>query len=604
MSGEKRANISENGIAEPLKLSTAFAAPASGKLSPALTASQTKVNLLKGFSLPENDELLSKFEDLTLDDPPSPSAIALSKKRSRPAVELGNNHFPSMTKGTKLNNKVKDGDKSWSSEGASDMPVSKTVSPKNPRSSNVDKATSSSSEEIGPETLPFIASQINGEAGDVTDSSGCSHIQSSPTSEKHCNEESALSAFRTTHRRSVSMHTTRDGGSEPQSVSPATIVPESTHTCEPTTSSKTHKLRRCSTGSLDAVGGKSTSTIEPLSLGDEEPGHEITLPEPPKRSRASGRESSRVRGQKVQNTEQEFPDLEAFHSSKLDQESLKPKILEAIQGKRISKLAHLRAIRHRLDNIWKAWSDTSARLPRDPTSEDDGYIYIFRSKANIFPGRRYVKIGRTKQIPEKRRRQWELKCKFEAIQVQDSKDKRFVHYRAVERIVHAELYNERRLYRCNECNKFHSLELGEGSSRSTPTEHGEWFEISEEQALQVVNKWRDWVIDNEPYRPDGMLRSRWVWKCAANSFWMKGTEEDWAAWRIFHWSENLRCLWHHLKQRAGRVLPLVMEILMTPETIFGLALVWYFSTWGFNVGSCVTILAAVFVLGYLSLELH
>ena len=608
-SGEKGRNVTKNGISEPLKLrenalklGIAFATPSSVTPAPILTTSQMKAKPLENRSFEEDDELLTKLMDLTIDDPPSPSAIALSKRRNRPAIEPRDNYFYSTSKATQLDHKSKDRDVSRLSEGASGMLVPKTVSPKNVRSSNVSKATSSSSKEKYSETLPVITFQSGDEVGDVAGPIG-GRRQSSPTSEKRHNEEAALSAPQTTHRRSVSMPTTSDDGSESQSISATTIVHGSTHPGqEATTPSKSHKLRRRSTGSLDAVRRTSTSTVEHLTLGDEEPEHEITPPEPSKRSTTSKRRSSHVRGQKGQNTEQKFPDLEDYNTSKLDQGSLKPKILEAIQGKRMSKLARLRAIRHRLDNMWKAWSGTSERVPRDPASEDGGYIYIFKSKADAFPGPRYVKIGKTKQIPERRRRQWELQCNFEAIHVKDDKDKRFVHYHAVEKIIHAELYNKRRKYLCNECKKFHYFKLGKNSSKSTQTEHGEWFEISEDEALQVVNKWRDWVIDNEPYRPDGTLRTRWVWKCAAGSFWMNGTEEDWAAWRKFHWFETLRCVLHHLKQWASRVLPLVIEILMMPETIFGLALMWYFSAWGFNIGSFVICLSGVFALVYLLLD--
>jgi hypothetical protein len=136
----------------------------------------------------------------------------------------------------------------------------------------------------------------------------------------------------------------------------------------------------------------------------------------------------------------------------------------------------------------------------------------------------------------------------------------------------------------------------------TPTEHGEWFEVSEEKALEVVNKWRDWVIKNEPYRPDGTLHARWMWKCATGSFWMDGTEDDWIAWREYNWLEILKCVLHHFKMWLEGVSPLVMELLMAPGAAFGLALVWYFWAWGLNFGSCVTFIAAVFALMYFWFE--
>ena len=134
--------------------------------------------------------------------------------------------------------------------------------------------------------------------------------------------------------------------------------------------------------------------------------------------------------------------------------------------------------------------------------------------------------------------------------------------------------------------------------RRTPTEHGEWFEITEEKALEVVNKWRDWVIKNEPYRPDGSLRTRWEWKCKAGSFWMNGTEADWIAWREFNLVENFRCVSMHLKKWLEKFIPPLMQILMAEGAIFGLALIWYFWAWGFNFGSCFALLGVVCIPVY------
>jgi hypothetical protein len=418
----------------------------------------------------------------------------------------------------------------------------------------------------------------------------------------HYNEEAALSPRRAPYKRSASMNTTLNQGSGPHASPAARISTSKKPSSETTASSKSHKFRRRSTGSLDAVERASPSTSQTLALVNNRPELETAATEPANIIGTAGRKKSRRPRRIVQNRERGFPNLEDFNTPKKSQKSLKPKILEAIRGKKLSKYARLRAIRLRVDNMWKAWSDAPKKLPRSPTTEDDGYIYIFRSKPDTFPGPKYVKIGKTKQKPEKWIDKWKGQCKFDFIHVEDENDKRFLHYHAVERIVHAELYNERRKYKCNKCKRPHHLEVGEGSVLSTPTEHGEWFEVSEEKALEVVNKWRDWVIKNEPYRPDGTLHARWMWKCATGSFWMDGTEGDWIAWREYNWLETLRCVLHHFKMWLEGVSPLVMELLMAPGAAFGLALVWYFWAWGLNFGSCVTFLAAVFVLVYFWFE--
>ncbi|KAE9366724.1 hypothetical protein N431DRAFT_351113 [Stipitochalara longipes BDJ] len=389
------------------------------------------------------------------------------------------------------------------------------------------------------------------------------------------------------HQRSVSLHTIRDDRSGPDPITVAATAPERSSGAA-SSSIKSHNLRRRSTGSLDEFEGASPSNIETLIESDEKLGHGTAPAELSNNPRPSRKK------------EQENLDLQHYNKWKKDPQSLKSVILDAIRDKSVSKYARLRTVRRHLANIWKALTNTTAKLPRTPIIEEDGYIYIYKSK-NAFPGPKYVKIGKTRQAPNERIYKWETSCKFECIPIKDNNDKRFLHYHAVERIVHAELYNERRKYKCNECNQAHKLGFGAKYAKSPSTEHGEWFEISEEKALQVVNKWRDWVIKSDPYRPDGRIRARWLWKCTLGSFWMNGTEEDWIVWRDLNSLEIFRCVSNHFKKWLDVVLPPTVELLMARGAIFGLAPVWYFWAWGFNFGTCVVFLTAVLTLVYLCL---
>ena len=166
----------------------------------------------------------------------------------------------------------------------------------------------------------------------------------------------------------------------------------------------------------------------------------------------------------------------------------------------------------------------------------DGYIYIFSSPP--FVG--YFKIGSTKNRIEDRVKAWEDRCKIECTFICDPKLQAFPHYGRVERLVHAELANDRRSYKCVKCKKGHYLAVEKkttGGTKEVPanqdkkfragTKHGEWFQVEQQRASAAVAKWRKWVVDNEPYRKDGSLRAKWIWKVkqAENS-----VEMDWGVW--------------------------------------------------------------------------
>jgi len=87
---------------------------------------------------------------------------------------------------------------------------------------------------------------------------------------------------------------------------------------------------------------------------------------------------------------------------------------------------------------------------------------------------------------------------------------------------------------CSKCKSGHRLALTKGGKgqRTGPAEHSEWFEIFWEEALEVVNKWRNWVILEKPYGDDATLRSPWKWKHDLGTR-MSGTESEWEEWRQF-----------------------------------------------------------------------
>ena len=121
-----------------------------------------------------------------------------------------------------------------------------------------------------------------------------------------------------------------------------------------------------------------------------------------------------------------------------------------------------------------------------------GYIYIFTLPSR--PG--YVKIGKTEIALQNRVSQQKTCCKLSYSLIQDANDKPFRWYGIVEQLVMAELHNCRRRLSCSKRKKGHD----------------EWYEISEEKALEVVERWRRWMVQGEPYDSNGLLTPFWVQK--------------------------------------------------------------------------------------------
>ncbi|PMD33406.1 hypothetical protein L207DRAFT_438783 [Hyaloscypha variabilis F] len=227
---------------------------------------------------------------------------------------------------------------------------------------------------------------------------------------------------------------------------------------------------------------------------------------------------------------------------------------------------------------------------------DHGYVYIFKSAD--WPG--YVKIGSTKQAPKEREHQWSTKCKFKCVHITDENDKPFRFYGIIERIVHAELYNEQMKFYCDECGSNHRLSLEKKGEEklSRWTEHSEWFEISETKAKEVVNKWRDWAIHQEPYKQDARLCTRWLWKHDMGAKWMKGSETEWEAWRHFSWLDEFRLGLHDFKKWLEEVVPPLKKLANTSGSFFLLLAGVCLCIWGVNLVSCLIVMTAFLLYRY------
>lgn len=128
--------------------------------------------------------------------------------------------------------------------------------------------------------------------------------------------------------------------------------------------------------------------------------------------------------------------------------------------------------------------------------DSEGGVYIFKAPEYFKmcrPGKpALLKIGKSTNIKD---RMDELKKNcgiFDISRVSDGETRSIAWYSRIEKLVHCELQNHRRIFRCHKCGK----------------EHREWFEVSEEVALQSVQRWRKFM-EQEPYDKNGILYGHW-----------------------------------------------------------------------------------------------
>ena len=133
----------------------------------------------------------------------------------------------------------------------------------------------------------------------------------------------------------------------------------------------------------------------------------------------------------------------------------------------------------------------------EKNNADEGRIYIVRSHDH--PG--LFKIGRTSRSINKRRDEISRCIGPKLDTVNDANHSCVPNVQRCEKLIHTELANYERKFCCGCKQKQRDCE-----HLDKLTKHGEWFEISEAKAVEVVERWRKWISKN-PYC-DGALREK------------------------------------------------------------------------------------------------
>lgn len=147
---------------------------------------------------------------------------------------------------------------------------------------------------------------------------------------------------------------------------------------------------------------------------------------------------------------------------------------------------------------------------KKPIEIERGHVYILSSDMT----RGHYKIGKTIYTPEKRMKQMK-RCILGLLQVPDDHDVPFSHPYIVEQIVHKQLENKRKKFKCKTCGQ----------------EHREWFALENaEEGLKLIRRWRRWA-QSEPFKPDFSLVDHWKWKLNRAEKAME--KVDWDRWVQF-----------------------------------------------------------------------
>jgi hypothetical protein len=216
--------------------------------------------------------------------------------------------------------------------------------------------------------------------------------------------------------------------------------------------------------------------------------------------------------------------------------------------------------------------------------DKQGFVYIYKVEGS----NGHVKIGKSRQKQGKRLMQWNGLCKLKPERICDPNHRRLQYYGMVEELAQMELSNERKTYQCDVCRKM------DGKS---PKEHKEWFKVTEKHALEVVERWRGWLVQHQPYGLDGTLLDIWEWKHNKLS---KANTVDFKEWVILTRSDEYAYAWHRIDGHLQKELkkPILRSSLAINAALVAVTLIWCES--GAFLASCFVIVILFMFLKYSS----
>ncbi|VTT71730.1 unnamed protein product [Fusarium fujikuroi] len=128
------------------------------------------------------------------------------------------------------------------------------------------------------------------------------------------------------------------------------------------------------------------------------------------------------------------------------------------------------------------------RSLKEGETKNGGNIYLYTYSESYHDAHPYIKIGFSQDV-SKRMRGWKYKCGYDVKVLGEFPAE---HYAKVEKIVHAQLWNQRKREKgcaCNVC-------------------HQEWFKVDAMTASKIIALWTGWMR-REPYDEEGTILDKW-----------------------------------------------------------------------------------------------
>jgi hypothetical protein len=197
-------------------------------------------------------------------------------------------------------------------------------------------------------------------------------------------------------------------------------------------------------------------------------------------------------------------------------------------------------------------------------ADKQGFVYIYKVQGS----NGHVKIGKSRQEHGKRLKQWKSQCKLNPVPISDPNHKIFQYYGMVEKLAQMELSDRRKTYQCDVCRKG-----GSNSPKDARKEHEEWFEATEKHALEVIERWRGWLVQHQPYGLDGTLLGIWEWKRNKLS---KTNTVDFKEWVILTQFDEYAYTWHKIDDYLKKQLqqPVLRSSLVINAAVAAVTLIW------------------------------
>ncbi|KAH7255780.1 meiotically up-regulated gene 113-domain-containing protein [Fusarium redolens] len=137
----------------------------------------------------------------------------------------------------------------------------------------------------------------------------------------------------------------------------------------------------------------------------------------------------------------------------------------------------------------KAMKKLLLRSLQEEETKHGGYIYLYTYSESYHDAHPYIKIGFAQDVG-RRMREWKYQCGYEAKVLGEFLAE---HYVKVEKIVHAQLWNQRKREKgCPACN----------------IRHKEWFKVDAMTASKIIALWTGWMRQ-EPYDEEGNILDKW-----------------------------------------------------------------------------------------------